>query len=210
MQTENLRKFTMQHVAEKNNRIALKGLSDYTAFEIPYQPLKLTVTNSIPEYTDEEEETTPPDTVHPNTDDLEYLKNMSVLLYGKPIPYRSVLLTHDKGAISTVPTSDVKLIFSKGASVFAYANNIYHRINDTINQLMASQLDPDIFYRISKECIVHYEAIHYITPLSNGDIAVNLFVPNYPAIIVSKDRARSFQNWMDQAESHAIHSWYAG
>jgi len=200
----------MQHLAEKNNRIALKGAADYTAFELPYQPLKLTVPNAISEFEEEDDLITPSEPVHPNTDDLEYIKNMTALLYGKHIPYRSVLLTHDKGEIGTVPTSDVKLIFSKGASIFVYANNTYHRINDTLNQLMASQLDPDLFYRISKDSIVHYEAIHYITPLSNGDIAVNLFVPNYPAIIVSKDRARSFQNWMDQAESHAIHSWYAG
>jgi len=200
----------MQKAATLHNSIAFKESTPYANFEVPYQPLKLTVANPEPEFEPIQYEEPNQDPVHPNTDDLSFINHMSAFLFGQKVPYRSVLLTHDKGQISTVQISDVKLIFSKGSSVFVYANSGYHRINDTLSQLMASELDPEVFYRISKDCIIHFEAVHYITPLSNGDIAVQVFVPNHPAIIVSKEHVKAFEAWINQAESKAIHTWYAG
>lgn len=142
-----------------------------------------------------------------NEDDTNYLQKNSNLLFGSPVSYRSILFCHDKGQISTIRVNDIKLFFSKGGSTFAFANGSFHKINDSLNMLMAQpQLNPAIFYRINKECIIHSNVVNNTKRLPSGELAVNLSVPNFATIVISKVQSGAFQQWLDRTTNNAVYA----
>lgn len=59
-------------------------------------------------------------------------------------------------------------------------------------------LDPKIFYRANRQCIINIEAIQSVKPHENQKLAVQLKAPLKLEVDVSREKAPSFKKWFDR------------
>lgn len=72
-----------------------------------------------------------------------------------------------------------------------------HAVDYSLEQL-ETMLDPRLFFRINRQYLAHIEAVKSATPYSNSRLRVHLpHVPDGERVIVSRDKAQAFRDWLD-------------
>lgn len=59
-------------------------------------------------------------------------------------------------------------------------------------------LDPDIFYRANRQCIVHIDAIQSIKPHENQKLTLTLKAPLKIELDISREKAPVFKKWIER------------
>lgn len=59
-------------------------------------------------------------------------------------------------------------------------------------------LDPQVFYRANRQCIIHVEAIHTVRPHENQKLTVTLKAPLKMEVDISREKAPGFKKWLDR------------
>jgi DNA-binding LytR/AlgR family response regulator len=60
-------------------------------------------------------------------------------------------------------------------------------------------LNPDLFFRVSRNCLVNMEAIGEVIPLSGNKLKIRIKNETSPeGILVSRDRIQPLKKWMDR------------
>jgi DNA-binding LytR/AlgR family response regulator len=63
-------------------------------------------------------------------------------------------------------------------------------------EILESRLDPNQFFRINRQYIIHIKAVKEILPDENGKLRLLLVIPTSEEIIVSRDKANIFKAWL--------------
>jgi DNA-binding LytR/AlgR family response regulator len=98
----------------------------------------------------------------------------------------------------SLPTDNIACLYTRFKTNFIHT--IYGKsyiTTDSLNNL-EKQLDPDFFFRVNRQCIVHYTAIDEI--LVHNNSRFKLVIPHFNEfdIIVARDRAKDFKKWLSQ------------
>lgn len=59
-------------------------------------------------------------------------------------------------------------------------------------------LDPKVFYRANRQCIVHIDAIQSVKPHENQKLTLTLKAPAKMEVDVSREKAPAFKKWFDR------------
>jgi DNA-binding LytR/AlgR family response regulator len=59
-------------------------------------------------------------------------------------------------------------------------------------------LDPQVFYRANRQCIIHIEAIQSVRPHENQKLTVLLKAPLKMEVDISREKAPTFKKWLDR------------
>jgi DNA-binding LytR/AlgR family response regulator len=59
-------------------------------------------------------------------------------------------------------------------------------------------LDPKLFYRANRQCIIHIDAIQSVKPLENQKLVVTLKAPAKMEVDISREKAPAFKKWFDR------------
>lgn len=59
-------------------------------------------------------------------------------------------------------------------------------------------LDPQVFYRANRQCIIHIEAIQSVRPHENQKLTVHLKAPLKMEVDISREKAPGFKKWLDR------------
>jgi len=59
-------------------------------------------------------------------------------------------------------------------------------------------LDPQVFYRANRQCIIHIEAIQSVKPHDNQKLTVTLKAPLKMEVDISREKAPAFKKWLDR------------
>lgn len=59
-------------------------------------------------------------------------------------------------------------------------------------------LDPQLFYRANRQCILHVDAIQSVRPHENQKLTVHLKAPLKMEIDISREKAPGFKKWLDR------------
>ena len=96
-----------------------------------------------------------------------------------------------------VETNDIAHFYSEQGVVFLHTfQNKRYIINYTLDQL-APQLDPQMFLRVSRNCIAQVKAIENVARHFNSRLKLS-FSPDCPhEVLVSRVRVPAFLKWMD-------------
>lgn len=97
-----------------------------------------------------------------------------------------------------VPVKDIAC-FSKEILNYIYLFN-GDRYQIDINTLdeMEEMLDPAVFYRASRQFIIHVDAIQSVRQLENSKLSIRLKEPNHKLEIdMSREKAPVFKKWMN-------------
>jgi len=118
-----------------------------------------------------------------------------ILNKDKITPKRRFLIrTGDKYHV--IKGSEIAWFISEESITFAVLfSGERHIVGHTITEL-ATQLDPDIFFRISRKAIVNIESIEKISSWFNSRLKLTLNPPAGEDIIVSRERVKSFKDFL--------------
>ena len=63
---------------------------------------------------------------------------------------------------------------------------------------LEEELDPDLFFRANRQFILHIDAIQRIETWFNGKLVVKTRPEADEKIVVSREKARSFKDWINR------------
>ena len=98
--------------------------------------------------------------------------------------------------LKVISIDEIECFFSenKGTYIHTFDNRDY--LIETILEALEQELDPSIFFRISRKFIIPLKAIKEIVVYSNSRLKVIL--PSYKddEVIVSREKVSDFKNWI--------------
>ena len=116
----------------------------------------------------------------------------------KPTTYQQRFIVTSGEKIKSVSIGDVAYFFGQKKYVFLITqDNRRHIIDYTLTQL-EDLLDPQQFFRINRQFIVHFPAIQQMYSYSKSRIKIELEPTPDIEAIVSIDRSRDFKAWLNQ------------
>ncbi|WP_088653915.1 LytR/AlgR family response regulator transcription factor [Geofilum rhodophaeum] len=130
--------------------------------------------------------------------DLSELKNLSALLQeGKPT-YRNRILVPAADGFLKLNVRDVAFFHSSQKVTTALTHNQQPHIVDMTLEKLEEELDPDLFFRANRQFLLHIDAIQRIETWFNGKLVVKTRPEADEKIVVSREKARSFKDWINR------------
>ena len=115
-----------------------------------------------------------------------------------PDKLQSSFLVKFREKIYPVAIKDVAVIALESEVVYLYTfNKEKHAVFKTIDEV-EGVLDPQTFFRINRQMILHRDAIQEMEPFFNRRVIVNLKVPTTVRPLVSRLKVGLFLSWMEK------------
>jgi len=158
---------------------------DYLLKPIDFTELK----NAIEKYTRLFRSQTDTLSIHPGI--IESVKKM----LEKPYKNRFVIKVGEH--LRSVSTDEIHYFFSaeKTTHLCTGENRIYI-IDYSLDHIM-ELVDPEIFFRINRKCIVNRYAISDIVVYSTSRLKIKLKTETVEPLIVSRDKVNEFKEWLE-------------
>ncbi len=112
--------------------------------------------------------------------------------------YRSRFLLKKGETFHKVKSEEIAYFFLENKITFLMLYNGKKFISDLPLEELESSLNPDVFFRVSRQCIVNVNCIESIHLFPGGSLKLKVQPPPEEAIIVSRRRAAAFKEWMDK------------
>lgn len=111
-------------------------------------------------------------------------------------PYKSRLMVKTGNLMQSLFIQDIQCFYSKDKITLLHTNNARFTIDYTLEEL-ESMLDPILFFRVNRQCILHISAIIHVTETDDNRLHINIGELLNDEIAVSRRRAASFKKWLD-------------
>ncbi len=112
--------------------------------------------------------------------------------------YRTSLIVQHKEGFIPVPVENIAFFFLLNEIVYVYCfDNKKYSVFKTMDEI-ESTLDPEQFYRISRQIILNRKAIKEIQPYMNRKVIVKTDLQTSERLIVSRLKVTSFMKWIEQ------------
>jgi DNA-binding LytR/AlgR family response regulator len=116
--------------------------------------------------------------------------------------YRNRFLIRIGSHFRSIRVSDIAFFYILERSAFmkTFAGKDYPLDNSLEN--IQKSVDPEIFFRINRNCLINLEAISDIIGYSSSRLQLKLTdkleAPDDTCLVVSREKVTSFKNWMDR------------
>jgi DNA-binding LytR/AlgR family response regulator len=95
-------------------------------------------------------------------------------------------------------TDDVQLFYSENKGTYLSIENGRNYLIDTKLESLLEELDPEQFFRISRQAIIHIKAIDDMISYTNSRIQIKINSFNEFDLIVSRERVKEFRAWLEK------------
>ena len=112
--------------------------------------------------------------------------------------YRSRFLVTYGDTFVPLPVQSVAYIFTRNKLTYAVTFDGEQHFLDFSLDKLESQLDPALFFRASRQFIVHVQAVHKVHTYFNGKLVLETQPPHQEKITISRQKARVFRDWLDK------------
>ena len=111
--------------------------------------------------------------------------------------YRTRFLISGEDKLFTLQVEDIAYFYSENKITFAVTKqNREHIIDLSLDKLM-EQLDPDVFFRSSRQTVVSISAVERVESYFQGKAALHVKPPFKDKIIVSRDKITLLKLWLN-------------
>lgn len=125
------------------------------------------------------------------------IKGLLDLIQTKSKSYKTTFLVHHRDELVPLKTENIAYFhIDSGVVKSTTIDNRSYTI-DTKLEDIEQELDPNHFYRVNRQFIVHRDAIVNIKYYFNGKLIVTVNPVSGERIVVSKAKATEFKNWMN-------------
>jgi len=129
----------------------------------------------------------------PETAMLELMKGM--LTPSKT--YRKSLLIQYRDSFIPLNTSDVAVFFVENEILYAYTfDQQKYPLFKPLSEI-ESNLDPELFFRISRQALINRKAIKEIQPYFNRKVSIKTNVKLPESLVVSRLKVTEFMSWLE-------------
>ncbi|MFT4662309.1 MAG: two-component system response regulator LytT [Patiriisocius sp.] len=113
-------------------------------------------------------------------------------------PYKQRFLIRFGNKIHTIKTNDIAYIYSEDKLSFFIMKDGSRVSSDWRLQNIQEELNPDMFYRVNRQFIVHLDSLDKILRYSRSRLNLRLS-PSFPKdIIISTENTPLFKKWLDR------------
>ena len=98
--------------------------------------------------------------------------------------------------IKLVPVDEIECIYSENKGTYLATIEGRNYLLDTTLELLEEELQPEIFFRVSRKFYVNINSIRDIISYTNSRLQVKLNKFNEQEIIVSRERVKEFKDWL--------------
>lgn len=114
----------------------------------------------------------------------------------KPV-YKEKFIVHQRQQWIPVPAKDIALFMRENINfLLTFKEEKYFPDYDSLEEL-EEVLDPKIFFRANRQCIININAIQSLRPQDNGKLLLTLKPPFKNTVEVSREKAPSFKKWFE-------------
>lgn len=99
--------------------------------------------------------------------------------------------------LKLINIEDIECIYSENKGTYAYTNEGRNYLLDLTLDQLEEELEPDVFFRVSRKFYVNINAIKDIISYTNSRLQIKLNHYNEQDIIVARERVKDFKNWLE-------------
>jgi len=115
----------------------------------------------------------------------------------KPL-YKEKFVIQQRNQWIPVYTKDIACIYRENINyIYTFDGTKYILDTSTLDEI-EEILDPRIFYRANRQCIVHVDAIQSVKPHENSKLTLYLKAPLKMEQDISREKAPVFKKWFDR------------
>ncbi|MBC7920984.1 MAG: response regulator transcription factor [Ferruginibacter sp.] len=129
--------------------------------------------------------------------DLADVQHLMDQLQAKPAASKSRFLVKTGPTIRYVPTADIAYFYAEEKVVFLVTNANQKYIIDFTLDGLKPLLNPERFFRINRQFLVHIHAIQTVKPYFKGRLLVHLLPHSEVDVVVSSEKASLFREWLE-------------
>ena len=98
--------------------------------------------------------------------------------------------------IKLVPVDEIECIYSENKGTYIATAEGRSYLLDTTLELLEEELQPELFFRVSRKFYVNINSIKDIISYTNSRLQIKLNKFNEQEIIVSRERVKEFKDWL--------------
>ena len=121
-----------------------------------------------------------------------------ITAYAKPT-YKHHYTIKLGSQILAIDTRDIAYFHSNDKSTYLVTRSGKEYMTDESLVTIGDELDPSVFYKISRKCIISMDSIYTISKYFNSRLKVTVSPRNIEPIIVPRDRVQPFLEWIEGA-----------
>lgn len=110
--------------------------------------------------------------------------------------YKSSYLVNYKTKMIPIPSGEIAFFYVNDGNTYLVTNNNEFLLPKNM-ETIENEIDPNLFYRVNRQYIVSYKHIKEIEHYGGRKIEIIMKVPVKETILVSKEKATEFKNWME-------------
>jgi DNA-binding LytR/AlgR family response regulator len=129
--------------------------------------------------------------------EIDY-KALAQVLSSGTNSYRSRLLINLADGFQKLDTNKIAWLISSNKITTAVTFDGHHHVVDFTLDRLEKELDPAKFFRANRQYILNIETIHKVENWFNGKLVVKTQPDIKEKIVVSRERAKSFKDWINQ------------
>lgn len=95
-------------------------------------------------------------------------------------------------------TEDIQLFYSENKGTYLHIDNGRNYLIDTKLEALEKELDPEQFFRISRQTIIHVNAIADMISYTNSRLQIKINSFKELDLIVSRERVKDFKMWLER------------
>ena len=125
---------------------------------------------------------------------LELVNNMQAR---KPI-YRSRFLIAYRDKYLIVSIDEIAYFTSEHKATYLIMDNRQRFMIDQTLEVLEKEMDPKIFFRVSRQAIISLKSIDKIHQSFNGQLKIELMPALEEGLLISRDKSNQLKKWLNQ------------
>lgn len=99
--------------------------------------------------------------------------------------------------LKLINIEDIECVYSENKGTYAFTSDGRNYLLDVTLDQLDTELEPKIFFRISRKFFVNIKAIKDIISYTNSRLQIKLKTYNEQEIIVARERVKEFKEWLE-------------
>lgn len=129
---------------------------------------------------------------------VDYQALIRSIQAGASKSYQSRFLVYKGDKVKSIDVEDIAYFFAEGKYVYLVDRRGQEFLIDFTLDKLKECLDPQHFFRINRQFVIHIHSIQEMTTYTKGRLRIDLNPPAKKDAIVSIERASTFKNWLNK------------
>ena len=99
--------------------------------------------------------------------------------------------------LKLIAADDIECFYSENKGTYAYTSDGRNYLLDVSLEQLEPDLEPKVFFRVSRKFFVNVDAIKDMISYTNSRIQIKLKTFNEQDIIVARERVKDFREWLE-------------